>query len=280
MNAVQHQVKQIGQLLLHEGLISEHELENALAHQQAHGGKLVSLLIELGSLTRRSFVDFLGRQGIAAIDLDHYRIDQEVLALIPRTFALELEIIPIDQLGKLLTIAMVCPLDTATIEKIEEFTGLRVTPLLCSAGSLDRAIARYYSEDDLRDEEQDTHSAGFSQPTRSNDDNEGELLNIEAIKEGWVGGWKNENEEPARITPCDTICPACQRRTPGRRHGFSFCGHCGVQLAITCPSCNATESRTDARFCRCCGESFTDQALSHMHRTTHKQETTLKAFEI
>ena len=50
-------------------------------------------------------------------------------------------------MGSLLTLGMVCPLDSATVAKIETVTGLRVKPILCSPDDIRGAISRYYPDD-------------------------------------------------------------------------------------------------------------------------------------
>lgn len=138
-------------MLVQENIISERMLEEALNAQKRNGGKIVEVLIQLGYLTINDFVDFLSRQpGVASIDLAHYQIPQEIIDLVPKEVVLEHEIFPIDKMGKLLTLGMVCPLDSKTISKIESDTGLRVKPILCSPDDIRGAIRRYYGDTDFK----------------------------------------------------------------------------------------------------------------------------------
>lgn len=139
--------KRIGDLLVQENLISAKMLQDALDNQKRNGGKIVEVLIKLGYLTINDFVDFLSRQpGVASIDLAHYQIPQAIIDLVPKEVILKHEVFPIDKMGKLLTLGMVCPLDSKTIAKIEEDTGLRVKPILCSPDDIRGAISRYYPD--------------------------------------------------------------------------------------------------------------------------------------
>lgn len=138
----------IGQMLVTEGLITSRQLNQALALQAGNGGRIVNQLIALGHLTSHSFISFVARQpGMTSIDLTHYRISEELAALIPRDFAYERQVCPIDKLGHLLTVGMVCPLDETTIADLRHITGLSVKPMLCTAESLINAIHRCYSDD-------------------------------------------------------------------------------------------------------------------------------------
>jgi HD-like signal output (HDOD) protein len=137
----------IGQMLINGGVITEEQLQDALAKQKTQGGKTFELLIALGYLDKDALHDFLSRQpGIAAIDLSRCNIGPELIALVPKKMAIESLVLPIDQLGKLLTVAMACPLDVATIASLEKLTGLRVKAMLCKLEDIHAAVQKYYPD--------------------------------------------------------------------------------------------------------------------------------------
>ncbi len=141
--------KRIGDLLIEDGLISRASLHEALDLQRRNGGKVVEVLVSLGHLKIDDFINFLSRQpGVASIDLANYQIPRTITELIPKELAVKHEVFPIDKMGKLLTIGMACPLDSTTIAHIEEATGLRVKPILCSQHDIRIAIKNYYPSDD------------------------------------------------------------------------------------------------------------------------------------
>lgn len=110
-----------------------------------HGGKIVETLIGLGHLAPEDFVSFLSKNaGLASFNLANYDCTAPLISLIPKEFAIEHEVFPIDRLGPLLTVGMACPLDIATIQSLEEMTELRVKPILCTASDIRAAIRRYY----------------------------------------------------------------------------------------------------------------------------------------
>lgn len=137
----------IGQLLVAEGLVSEDQLNEALAHQRGKGGKTFQILIERGYLSPEDLHSFLSRQpGVAAIDITRFDIEREILQLLPREMVLEHLVLPIDRLGRLLSVAMACPLDIATITAIERHTGLKVKSLLARLSDIQAAVAQHYPE--------------------------------------------------------------------------------------------------------------------------------------
>jgi type IV pilus assembly protein PilB len=141
--------KRIGDMLVDAGVITPAMLSEALSVQRTRATKIVETLIHLGHITVDEFVNFLSRQpGIASLDLRRYHIANEVVSLIPREMAIKHEIFPIDRMGRLLTLAMACPLDSETITAIQEQTGLRVKPILCSSGDIQEAIDHYYPNND------------------------------------------------------------------------------------------------------------------------------------
>ena len=135
----------VGQLLIKAGLINAAQLGEALAMQKEKGGKTFENLMWLGYLHKDQLHEVLSRQaGIAAIDLSRVSIDRELIRLIPRKIALESLVLPIDRLGKLLTVAMACPIDFVTIAEVETITGLKVKALLCKFDDIHRAVQKYY----------------------------------------------------------------------------------------------------------------------------------------
>ncbi len=152
--------KRIGELLVEEGVITDRQLSQALEQQADKGGKLVENLIKLNYVDIRTFVNFVARQpGVASIDLRHYEVPRDLVSIIPREFAVKHEVFPIDRLGKLLTVGMVCPLDKATLAELERTTGLRVKALLCSAEDIHATIRLHYGSEG----EEPSASDGFQQ---------------------------------------------------------------------------------------------------------------------
>jgi HD-like signal output (HDOD) protein len=143
----------IGELLVAKKLITEEQLEEALVEQRGTGGKTFEILVRLGHLDKDGLHAFLSKQsGLPAIELKRMHIDSDLVELIPRDFALAELVLPIDRMGKLLTVAMACPLDTSTITNIESTTGLKVKAMLCRLDDIHDAVKRYYRSDDDNDE--------------------------------------------------------------------------------------------------------------------------------
>ena len=135
----------VGQLLIEAGVITVDQLNDALTRQEEQGGRLFEVLIALGHLQKDVLHTFLSKQsGVPSIDLKNYEIPRDLISLVPREIAQEHVVLPIDKLGRLLTVGMACPLDTATINALEQSTGLKVKAMLCKFDDIYAAIKNYY----------------------------------------------------------------------------------------------------------------------------------------
>lgn len=139
--------KRIGQLLIEHGYISPRQLEEALRVQQKKNDKICSILMDLGHLSEANFLEFLSSMpGMASIDLSSCEMAPELLETVRHELAHRLELVPIGRIGNVLTVAMVCPLDEKGQEELEEATGLKVRPVLCSRSAVVTTLDRYYGD--------------------------------------------------------------------------------------------------------------------------------------
>jgi HD-like signal output (HDOD) protein len=140
--------KRIGKILLEEELITREQLKEALDQQKESGGRTFEILIDLGYLDKDALHACLSKQhGVASIDVTNYHVPANLLSLIPKDFARDHVLLPIDKLGRLLTIGMACPLDVNSIAQVENITGLTVKPMLCKLDDIRDALDRYFPED-------------------------------------------------------------------------------------------------------------------------------------
>lgn len=69
----------LGDLLVHEGIITEQQLTDALNKQRETGRKLGSTLIELNFLSEQQLLQFLAQQlNVPFIDIARTRIDPDI----------------------------------------------------------------------------------------------------------------------------------------------------------------------------------------------------------
>src|SRR6202045_155086 len=135
----------IGELLLKEKLITPDQLQQALAHQKANGGKLGFNLVKMGFVKDEEITALLSRQyGVPSINLTQFEIDPAVIKLIPADTAQKYQIIPLSRAGATLTIAMTEPTNVFAMVDIKFMTGYNVEPVVASEHAVIEAILRYY----------------------------------------------------------------------------------------------------------------------------------------
>ena len=136
----------IGELLLKEKRITPEQLQQALNHQKASGGKLGHNLVSLGFVKDEEITALLSRQyGVPSINLSQFEIDPSVIKLIPADTAQKYQIIPLSRAGATLTIAMTDPTNVFAMDDIKFMTGYNVEPVVASEIAVIDAIQKYYA---------------------------------------------------------------------------------------------------------------------------------------
>ncbi|GMV99652.1 MAG: hypothetical protein AMXMBFR84_07910 [Candidatus Hydrogenedentota bacterium] len=149
-----HQWSRVVSVLTEEGLVNDAQLGEALGKCVPESVGLFQALVDLGHLDAAAFHQSASKQhGIASIDIANYQVAKDLLALVPSSFARERLVVPIDKLGRLLTVGMACPLDQGSLEELTASTGLRVKPMLCKYEDLVSALHKYYPESALEKEQ-------------------------------------------------------------------------------------------------------------------------------
>ena len=135
----------IGELLLKEKRISAEQLQQALSHQKANGGKLGYNLVKMGFVKDEEITALLSKQyGVPSINLTQFDIDLGVIKLIPSETANKYQIVPLSRAGATLTIAMTDPTNVFAMDDIKFMTGYNVEPVVASETAVTDAINKYY----------------------------------------------------------------------------------------------------------------------------------------
>jgi len=136
---------QIGELLIKENYITPEQLDTALKHQRERGGRLGSILINLGYVEDDDITSVLSKQyGVPSINLAYFEIDPGVIKLIPIETAQKYMIIPLSRVGSTLTIATADPTNVFAMDDIKFMTGFNVEPVVASEISIQEALEKYY----------------------------------------------------------------------------------------------------------------------------------------
>ncbi len=128
------------------GVLTQDELDKALAVQRESGGRLGSILVSLGLVDEDVMLSALEAQlGIPRIELARYIISPSVAKLVPEAFARSHRVLPVERVGNRLTLAMADPLDVFAIDDVRISTGLEVAPVIATEAEIEAAIAEFFS---------------------------------------------------------------------------------------------------------------------------------------
>lgn len=143
------------QVLLSRRLITQEQLEEALAEQREQGGNLQAILTRRGLVSDADLLSALSQGlGVPPISLTRMKIDPTLKRIVPREVAKQYQLIPISCIGKTLTVAMADPLNIFALDMVTTLTGLSINLLLTSPTDIRDAIDAYYGagvEETLRE---------------------------------------------------------------------------------------------------------------------------------
>ncbi|MBA6263603.1 MAG: ATPase, T2SS/T4P/T4SS family [Colwellia sp.] len=111
----------LGDLLVHEHIITNEQLMQALNSQKSTGRKLGDTLIELGYIGERQLQEFLAQQlNVPFLDISQRRIPSEVALLLPEVHARRLRALIIEDQGGSVLLGMSDPADLSGLDQLEQ----------------------------------------------------------------------------------------------------------------------------------------------------------------
>ncbi len=155
-------LRQIGQVLVDLGFLSEEKLEEVLEEQQRRLGEMFGeVATSMGIINDDQLAQGLAEQmGMQVISLSDVVIPPDVLARITEPMAQLYRIIPISFKGDVLTIAMCDPQNLSIIDELRSFLGYEIRAVVATEREMVGALERYY---DVGGESVETLIAGMEQ---------------------------------------------------------------------------------------------------------------------
>ncbi|GHU93612.1 hypothetical protein FACS1894208_03350 [Clostridia bacterium] len=148
----QNQKLRLGDILVAQNVLTEEQLQNALAEQRTTHLRLGKHLVASGVTTDAAIAHALQMQlGIERVDLRFARITPEVLALVPGSVLKRYSALPLgfDAIGSnTLIVAMSDPLDINAQDDIEVISGCRVDPKIATESEVQASLDKYYGSDE------------------------------------------------------------------------------------------------------------------------------------
>ena len=138
--------KNIGEILLEEGLIKGEELEKALQEQTKTRARLASILVNLGYLSEDAMLKALSIQmGIPFLTLrDYPKIPPVIDPPLSVKFLKQYKLIPLEKRDSILKVAMSDPLDSFAINGLRLATDCAIEPCIGRERDILTVIDQYY----------------------------------------------------------------------------------------------------------------------------------------
>jgi type IV pilus assembly protein PilB len=146
-------VKQLGDILLEDGLVTQDQLAEAYDEHQRVGRALGRVLVDRGVLTESQLVAALAQQiGMRFVDLGDYPVDGSAIASVPNAVCRRYNALPIGYEDGRLLVAMSDPANVFALDDLRSITGMDVKPVVATKADVVAAINRYHRADsDLDD---------------------------------------------------------------------------------------------------------------------------------
>ena len=84
--------------------------------------------------------------GLPLIDLKRFKIDYEIVKIIPLDVARHYQIIPVSRMGSTVTMAMADPLNIFAIDHVKSLTGYKINPIIATSLDILQAIDLAYPD--------------------------------------------------------------------------------------------------------------------------------------
>jgi type IV pilus assembly protein PilB len=135
----------IGQILIEMGVVTEEQIQEALAIQQEKGGVIGQIMVEAGMVQPADLLQALADQhGMQTVDLTQIEISEEAIKMVSVSMAQVYRIVPINFEDNVLTIAMADPQNVNALDDLRFMLNCEVAGVIAIEEQITKAIADHY----------------------------------------------------------------------------------------------------------------------------------------
>lgn len=139
----------LGQILLQQGLITQDQLDRAIAVQRQEQGRIGEIFVKLGIIKEEDMIAALGKQlGLPyttrSSGLLTPQLTQNLDQLISKDFAQKNLALPLSRNMNSLTCAVFDPLDLLMLDNLRKMTGCEINLILATRSDIIRAVEDFY----------------------------------------------------------------------------------------------------------------------------------------
>ncbi len=182
-----------GQVLKEKGLVTDEQIQEALAIQKQKGGLLGDILVSLHYISSKQIMQALSEHtGLEVVNIEHMEIPNEIIHLVPHAIAHLYHIIPIGIQDNILTIAQEDVLNFETIDDLRLILKHSIKSVLCNKNAITRALEKHYPK---KHESVEQLLSEFKPDASCQETIKGEYIDIDELKKmadaapvkKWVG---------------------------------------------------------------------------------------------
>jgi type IV pilus assembly protein PilB len=138
----------LGTILVQRGLVTQDQIEDAIAEQARTSRSLGRVLVSSGAVSEADLVSALAAQaGLEFVDLRDYSIDPTAASTISDQLSRRYQAMPIAWEGTSLVVAMADPSNVLAVDDIRSITGAEVRPVVSTREAIEEAINRAHRLD-------------------------------------------------------------------------------------------------------------------------------------
>lgn len=139
----------LGQLLLDAGCVTAAQLQEALARQQEIRQPLGQILCEQQAISEDTLLKFLGQQyGLATAYPFPSDVAPQLANCVPQAWARQHVAVPVNQVGRRLTVALADPANLHVLDEVRFRTGLQVIPVIALESDIRQCMQVLYEGQD------------------------------------------------------------------------------------------------------------------------------------
>lgn len=133
--------KRLGEILVAEGLVTNEQVQEALQEQQKTGLLLGETLVKLGYVTEIDIAGALSAEfGLPYFEATNYAVTKDVFNLLPLDFMNKNQLVPLDKIDNIITIAVAGPLSAKVFEELERITSCESYLFVTTASQVHKVI--------------------------------------------------------------------------------------------------------------------------------------------
>ncbi len=139
----------LGQLLLDAGCVTSVQLREALTRQQETRQPLGQILCERRVISEETLLKFLGQQyGLATAHPFPTDVSPQIANFVPEAWARQHMAVPVNQVGRRLTVALADPANLHVLDEVRFRTGLQVVPVIALEADIRQCVQALYQGQD------------------------------------------------------------------------------------------------------------------------------------